>query len=197
MLWGLTAACPLAKAEFTFYLQEDGSGDVVATGSGSLNTAALTAVSDTFHIPMIIPAGADLGIGVPGSEVIGFVGITGPSIFGTGGATGAFSSGDFVGITGLDNEIFLPKGYVSGTPLSDAAEFQFESFATLGITLGTYTWTWGTGPTADSLTVTADADVPEPASLSLLLFGGLALLHRRPSLGRQRRIASLRVSGKA
>lgn len=174
----------MAKADFIFYLREDGIGDVVVTGSGSLNTSALTAVSDTFNTPLIGSAGADLQVGVPESEVTGFVGCTGPSNFGTGTVFGAFGSGDFVGIIGLDDKIILPKGYVSGTPLLDAAEWQFQSFASLGITPGTYTWTWGTGSTADSLTVTTDADVvPEPAFLSLLLFGGLALLHRHPSLG--------------
>jgi hypothetical protein len=192
VLWSLTAVCPLAKADFIFYLQEDGNGDVVGTGSGSLNTSALTAVSDSFNMSLIGSAAADLQVGTPESEVTGFVGCTGPTNFGTGTVFGAFGSGDFVGIIGLDDKILLPKGYVSGTSLLDAAEWQFQSFASLDITPGTYTWTWGTGSTADSLTVTTDANVvPEPASLSLLLFGGLALLHRRRSLGEKRRIGNL------
>jgi hypothetical protein len=196
VLWGITAACPLAKAAFIFHLQEDGIGDVIGTGSGSINTSALTAVSATISIPVIGSAGADLQIGTPNSEVTGYVGCTGPTSFGTGTVFGAFGSGDFVGIIGLDDKILLPTGYVSGTPLLDSAEWQFQSFASLDITPGTYTWTWGTGSTADSLTVTTVA-VPEPGLLSLLLFGGLALLHRRPSLEEKRRIENLLMGGTA
>jgi hypothetical protein len=39
----------------------------------------------------------------------------------------------------------VPKGYVSGNPLSDSATYSGQTFATLGVTPGTYVWTWGNG----------------------------------------------------
>jgi hypothetical protein len=36
-------------------------------------------------------------------------------------------------------------GYVSGTALSDMAIYSGQTFATLGVTPGTYVWKWGTG----------------------------------------------------
>jgi hypothetical protein len=39
----------------------------------------------------------------------------------------------------------VPAGYVSGTALSDSATYSGATFATLGVTPGTYVWTWGTG----------------------------------------------------
>jgi hypothetical protein len=39
----------------------------------------------------------------------------------------------------------VPKGYVSGTALSDMAIYSGETFATLGVAPGTYVWKWGNG----------------------------------------------------
>ena len=41
--------------------------------------------------------------------------------------------------------LIVPRGYVSGTFLSDSATYSGKTFATLGVTPGTYVWTWGTG----------------------------------------------------
>jgi hypothetical protein len=73
----------------------------------------------------------------------------------------------------------LPNGYVSGSPLSATSTYTSQTFASLGLTPGTYTWTWGSGPTADSFTVQIGA-VPEPTS-SLLVCLSLvfAALQRR------------------
>ena len=58
------------------------------------------------------------------------------------------------------------------------------TFASLGVTPGTYEWTWGTGTDADSFTLTEIGAVPEPASpplLAMYLAGlGLGDLHRAP-----------------
>jgi hypothetical protein len=56
------------------------------------------------------------------------------------------------------------------------------TFASLGVTPGTYVWAWGSAATADSLTLQiGPAAVPEPVSLSLLAVGvaGLAVRHWR------------------
>src|SRR5205823_11427788 len=39
----------------------------------------------------------------------------------------------------------VPKGYVSGTTLSDSATYSGKTFATLGVNPGTRAWKWGTG----------------------------------------------------
>lgn len=102
--------------------------------------------------------------------------INGPARFGTGFETLASSGkGDFFGITG--DELRLPVGYVSGSALSDSATYDNQSFASLGLTPGSYTWGWGTGPNADSFTVKieASAAVPEPSSLALLATALIAI----------------------
>ena len=76
----------------------------------------------------------------------------------------------------------MPSGYVSGA-LSGTATYSAQTFASLGLTPGTYVWTWGTGADADSLTLQIGpaAAAPEPASLPLLAAGltGLGMVLRR------------------
>jgi hypothetical protein len=52
-------------------------------------------------------------------------------------------TGDIVGIGGV--QLLVPSGYVSGTALSSSATWNSATFASLGVTPGTYFWTWGTG----------------------------------------------------
>ena len=60
-------------------------------------------------------------------------------------------SGDMVGIAAASSieisgiVLSVPRGYVSGTALSDMATYSGKTFATLGVTPGTYVWTWGSG----------------------------------------------------
>jgi len=41
--------------------------------------------------------------------------------------------------------LVVPKGYVSGTALSDRATYSGKTLATLGVRPGSYVWTWGNG----------------------------------------------------
>jgi hypothetical protein len=86
-------------------------------------------------------------------------------------------SGDMVGISIQDYfPIFqVPAGYVSGNLLSDTSTYANQTFASLGLTPGTYVYDWGTGNQSFTLIIGASAGpspVPEPASAALL---GVAL----------------------
>ena len=89
-------------------------------------------------------------------------------------------SGDRVGTFGGtgDEGIFVPQGYTFGTALSATNTFSSKSFASLGLTPGTYTTTWGAGATADFLTINvgAAAAVPEPSTFALLGMGAIGLI---------------------
>ena len=173
-----------ARAAFIVTMQQVGS-NVVATGSGSINTASLTDVSGASVAGRVwpdFPVGSYLQLGSPSATGISgqlYTSISGPSTFGTGGETYATSgSGDLVGVT-ANYGLFLPLMYPSGAALSDTDTWSGATLSGLGVTPGNYTWNWGTGPTADSFTLDVVAPVPEPASLGLLGIGALALLGRR------------------
>ena len=151
-----------AEAGYTVTLQQVGL-DVVATGSGAINLTGLifAGYASRFN-PDIVPGVWNNGFGdIAGAIVTGptiasvdsyHLEPSGPTSFGSGGLTPASSgSGDMVGTgadcSGSDCDRFLsvPRGYVSGTFLSNSATWSGKTFATLGVTPGTYVWTWGTG----------------------------------------------------
>jgi hypothetical protein len=185
---GLTA--PPAEAAFVVDLTQvadksQPSGfDVVANGKGTLDTTDLTSAGT----PGILTAGIqpDIGfIAVASGIATGFAGISGPSTFGPGGnfTQPTNSSGDAVTIS-ISFDLGVPDGYTSGTFLSDTSTYEGATFASLGVTPGTYTWTWGSGAHADSFAL--QVGVPEPSTWALMLVGfgllGGASYWRRRSL---------------
>jgi len=147
--------CP-AQAGYTVTLEEIGT-DVVATGSRAIDLTGLRFAIGSGASPMIDP---NAGHNPPGDQnPLIFTGPTSSSVdwyflpmrpmsFGSGGLTFASSgSGDMVGIfrTIFGDYLVVPAGYVSGTALSDSATYNNATFATLGVTPGTYVWTWGDG----------------------------------------------------
>ena len=127
-----------------------------------------------------------------------YTGLTGPASFGSGGGAGGDSaSGDFVGMT-ASTDLYVPDGYVSGSPLSDTATYDSQTFSSLGATPGTYKWTWGTGPNQNFTLVIGAAAVPEPSTWAMMLLGfaGLGFMgyqsvgrrgtarHASPAIGR-------------
>jgi len=187
------------NAAYIVTLEEQGN-NVVATGSGSVNTTSLP-----FRGPFgflgfstIIPLAGSIVIGepviigpVPGftEDIYGLPDSILPA-FGPPPFTSTdtpFHSGDLTGIRGLSpqNQLFVPHDYTSGGPLTGTATWIDATFVSLGVTPGTYVTTWGSGANADSFTIQiGPAAVPEPSSLALLALPlGLVLLlatqHRR------------------
>jgi protein with PEP-CTERM/exosortase system signal len=168
-------------------LEQVGS-NVVANGSGAINLTGLTKASTLFGGPSGIEA--DIGFiltGLPsGGTFDGYFGFTGPMSFGSGGFLAPNTgSGDFVGINALIGFLFVPEGYVSGAALSDSMTFNNATFASLGVTLGTYAWTWGTGLPNQNFTLIIGAAGVSDCGSTVSLLGcallGLAALRRKLS----------------
>jgi hypothetical protein len=187
-LIGGGVSAPIAQAAYTVTLLQEGS-NVVATGSGTFDLAALPVVNPG-PISFAAVMQPDIGFILTGPasaaplRVNGFA--TGPTNFGSGGGQilASSGSGDLVGITGNIGTLALPESYVSGAALSDTSTYDNQTFASLGATPGTYVWHWGSGADADSFTLQIGAAaVPEPGSLTVLAMGlaglGMVLRTRR------------------
>lgn len=165
-----------AFATLTFRLAESG-GNVVVTVSGSLNTVGLT--------PLFFSACGANGVIQPsfGSICVGAgatlnTGLAGPTTFGLNIRTNASSStGQSVSMAGDGGAVGLPAGYTSGSPLSGTATFNGATFASLGVTPGTYIWTKGAGANADTVVVTtvpeAVATVPTLSEWGMMFLSSL------------------------
>ncbi len=178
--WGVAAAllvgCSLAalpaQADYIVTLTQVGD-NVVATGSGTIDLTGLSFLSTATGPAGVAPGEAVIVTGPASSAAASlYSGLTtGPTSFGSGGVIDASSgSGDLAGIDGVADELAVPEGYVSGSSLSDTSTYDDATFASLGITIGTYTWTWDSGSSSFTLEV-----VPEPESLALLGTGLLGL----------------------
>jgi hypothetical protein len=153
-----------AQAGYTVTLQQVGP-NVVATGSGAINLKGLKFDYSTSVNPGL--RGGVLGVfgtafistGPTSSSVNTYFGGTGPTHFGSPFShtrPASSGSGDMVGIGEDfwgDVHITVPAGYVSGDALSDTATYSGMTFATLGVTPGTYVWTWGKEAKPDNFTL--------------------------------------------
>jgi hypothetical protein len=143
-----------AQAGFTVTLRQVGP-DVVATGSGAIDLHGLQFSGSDTQDPAMNPVVegvlgfAFIYTGPASSSVDFYSGGTGPRSFGEfpfveHASTG---SGNMVG-AGTDRferaSIIVPKGYRSGSALSDSAIYSGQTFETLHVTPGTYVWKWGT-----------------------------------------------------
>ncbi|MDQ3812915.1 MAG: CSLREA domain-containing protein, partial [Armatimonadota bacterium] len=147
---------PQAHAAYTMTFRQVGS-NVVGTGSGTINTSALTLSFGYSQTAAVWPNAAIAAVGpsgTAGTATFAWSGIAGPTSFGPAGETLADSgSGDIVGVEGWRPNLNLPRTYVSGASLSGTATWTNRTFSSLGMTPGSYTWTWGAGPSADSFTL--------------------------------------------
>ena len=130
--------------------------DVVWSGSGSFNLAALTSAGAT-----IVAAGYSSELAIwaigPNTSVDTYSGtITYPFIFGTSSVGVTSTSGSTFGILpgGSGRLLYVPSGYVSNTTISGTATYANKSIAGAGLTPGTYTWSWGSGANASTLVMT-------------------------------------------
>lgn len=173
----ITALAPTrCEAGFLVSIFELGS-DVVAVGSGSLDVSALSFVGSIAVSSNLVPASGLFRGGTGDVLFSGTNSIVGPANFGTGNLNtlASTATGDQVGITAFNGRLFVPVGYVSGSPLSHTSVWANRSFASLGLAEGTYVYTWGSGEHADSLTINASiTPVPEPSSLAMIFAGATA-----------------------
>ena len=171
------ATCPAHGAVILAMIEQ--GGDVILEGSGSVDLNGFS--------PNFSSAVSGLVVGSPATVFLGdssLVGtdaysvVTGPASFGVGGfALATNGSGDHFGVTSFGAGglgllvLHVPNNYVSRDPLSGASVYAGTTFASLGVTPGTYVWRWGHFETADSFTLQIGSTVPEPASLALLALG--------------------------
>ena len=152
---------------------------ILSTPGGSLYIDGLEYLRTSAVGPIVNAATAALRVGkaAPSDQyrtIFSPPGNYGP---GTGGATFPIGSGSFFGISPAAGVIAVPQGYVSETELGpSSAIIEDATFASLGMTPGTYQWFW-VGGFGDSVTLQV---VPLPAGF--WLFGSavsILLLRRR------------------
>ena len=173
---------------YTVTLEQMGA-NVVANGSGPINLTGLTFTGPGRASPGINPNSAAIRTGAPATVDFYLADLAGPTSFGSGSGFGPSSaSGDMVGILadiglGVGNgELLVPQGYVSGNALTDSTTFNNQTFASLGLTPGTYVWSWGDGANQRFTLQIGGVGVPDGGStVSLLGFAlfGLAALRRK------------------
>jgi hypothetical protein len=178
-------------ASITLRVEQIGP-DVVITGSGKANLSGLTFVANnnfwTNYISDIeVYVGPDA---FNDGNVSIYSGIAGPLSFGIDSslyelADNVGSGGDLFGIladngSGI-NQLVLPLGYSSNSPLNGVSRFSSLTIAQLGLTPGQLTtWSWGSGANADSLRLeVADSASPVPTPAPLLGLGAAFQMARR------------------
>jgi hypothetical protein len=127
MLIGSGLSAPPAQAGYVVTLTQSGS-NVVATGSGSIDTTGWSPEPNTTSVTEITPSFADVETGPPNTSVSLYslstsTTLNGPPDFGSGGLTDASSgSGDFAGLDAgsLPPDLYLPLSYSGASLMSSA-----------------------------------------------------------------------------
>jgi hypothetical protein len=181
-------AVQTSRAALIMTVVESG-GNVLATASGSTDITHASIIDTT---SLAGPGlwgefGGFIRVGGPGGNIGPdtrlVVGVSGPGAWIRMDqpfidATTSSPGKDFLGARSDGNQVYLPAGYVSGTPINAFSLWAGHKLASLGLTPGSYKWTWGTGSADESLTITV---IPEP-SASLIVIAGIVGLARRRRL---------------
>jgi len=164
-----------AEAGYTVTLQQVGP-NVVATGSGVIDLTGLSIIGKPiFTMTDIEPASGGIFTGTSALADVYQGNVSGPMSFGNRGDAfyTLIASGDMVGMYAVSgNVVVVPTGYVSGDALSNTAAWSAQTFATLGVTPGTYVWNWGTGGNQNftlQIGPATPTPTPRPASQAQLL----------------------------
>lgn len=174
-----TKAGVLIEAEevVNFYQGRNGveeRHDVVFSISGSLNTTALTFRALVGGIPGVAPRVGEISTG--GNWDM-YEGVVGPTSFGTGlNNFNAMAVGSPFTLSGRLGQVYLPRGYLSDSPLSAELTVMNTSFVALGIDVNRSPFQWSV-PSGDMITLSI---IPEPSAAVLLFLGiGSLFLLRR------------------
>jgi hypothetical protein len=182
MALALAVVSNARAADLAFTIQEVGA-DVVMTGSGSVNLAGLVGPGTANRTGSVNPSLSAFTVGPAVTATSAFwsaLNAPRPAI-GTGTFTQATSgTGDMFGLITINNGgLYLPVGYVSGTPLSGQSIFAGRTLNSLGLTPGTYNYTWGSGVNAGSLSMTISVPEPSTYALAAIATGVMAAIARR------------------
>lgn len=158
----------ITRADIVINAVETGD-DVVFSYSGSIDVSGLGTPQLVLLLTRIQP---DSGTLVWGGVSDVYSGLPVFPVFGTGGNSFADSrTGDEFATIG--STLGLPEGYETGDPISGTLTFDTETFASLGLTPGTYV----SQLPDDTITLNIGvAQVPAPTTLALL---GIALVGLR------------------
>jgi hypothetical protein len=157
---------------------ESGSDVILSSVGGTLDLTGLTfdSTSGGGTDAVIDPDSPLVAVGTTDNVFDRYAGASGPAAFGTG-TTQVFAdsySGDLFGVSNFTGSLWIavPTGFTSGDTLGAASgTWLNQSFASLGMTPGTYVWSWA----SDSITLQVSA-VPIPAAVWLFGSGLLGLV---------------------
>jgi hypothetical protein len=107
----LVALAPtVADAGVVINIYQSGS-NVIASGSGTLDTTALSMINQGINIPYVAGIAASIREGQSGAEYEIFSAVSGPSSFGAGFPINPDSfSGDVFGVDGANHTLYVPAG---------------------------------------------------------------------------------------